>query len=165
MKKLSLCPAAVTAIFASQANAGPGDVQLVGFVSPTCEVQGLATQLLDFGNVTNPGQNVSIGMFFLCNDVDGATVTLTSAEGGLESDDAEDVALAYDATFNPAGLGSFTMNAPGGFATNNFSQSNSYPGSSLLAGGVPATLSVTTVGSSIWAGGYSDTLTVNVTSN
>ncbi|PFG58202.1 hypothetical protein ATG66_0743 [Vibrio sp. ES.051] len=165
MKKLTLCAAAVTAIFGTQVHAAPGDVQLVGFVSPVCEVTGLSTQLIDFGNVSQI-QNISVGgLSMKCNDVDGATVTLTSAEGGLESDDNEDFALKYDATFNPSGLPSFTLNAPGGPGLNDVSVSNAYGGSGSLATGVAATIDIATTETSPWAGGYSDTLTVNITSN
>ncbi|WP_218958928.1 hypothetical protein [Salinimonas marina] len=59
MKKLTMCAAAVTVVLSTQANASPGDVQLVGFVSPVCEVTGLFTQLLDFGSVVSSGQSVS----------------------------------------------------------------------------------------------------------
>ncbi|EPH5595658.1 hypothetical protein J4H39_23040 [Vibrio alginolyticus] len=166
MKKLTLCAAAVTAIFGANAYAAPGDVQLVGYVSPVCEVTGLATQLIDFGNVSTI-QSVSVGGLELkCNDADGATVTMTSAEGGLESDDNEDFALKYDATFNPAGgLASFTLNAPGGPGLNDVSASQSYGGSGNLATGVGASIDIVTTETSPWAGGYSDTLTVNITSN
>ncbi|ENC6710298.1 hypothetical protein ABKY54_004914 [Vibrio harveyi] len=164
MKKLTICAAAVTAIFGSQVHAGPGDVQLVGYVSPVCEVSGLATQLLDFGDVTQE-QTVSIDLDMKCNDVDGATVSLTSSEGGLESDDDEDFALTYTATFAPTGLPSFDLNAPGGPGLNDVSSELSYPGSLGLASGVDATLTVQTTEVATWAGGYSDTLTVNVTSN
>ncbi|UPR37236.1 hypothetical protein ITG09_18560 [Vibrio cyclitrophicus] len=165
MKKLTLYAATVTAIFGAQAQAAPGDVQLVGFVSPVCEVTGLSTQLMDFGNVSQI-QNLSVsGLNMKCNDVDGATVTLTSAEGGLESDDSEDYALTYDATFNPSGLTPFTLNAPGGPGLNDVSVSNSYAGSGALATGVTASIDIVTTETSPWAGGYSDTLTVNITSN
>ncbi|ARP40237.1 MULTISPECIES: hypothetical protein [Vibrio] len=166
MKKLTLYAATVTAIFGAQVQAAPGDVQLVGFVSPVCEVTGLSTQLMDFGNVSQI-QNLSVsGLNMKCNDVDGATVTLTSAEGGLESDDSEDYALTYDATFNPAGgLAPFTLNAPGGPGQNDVSVSNSYGGSGTLATGVAASIDIVTTETSPWAGGYSDTLTVNITSN
>ncbi|WP_018982194.1 hypothetical protein [Salinimonas chungwhensis] len=165
MRKLTLCAAAVTALVASASHAGPGDVQLVGYVSPVCEVSGLNTQLLDFGDVTSSHQSVNIGMHFKCNDVDGATVTLISAEGGLESDDDEDFALTYDAVFTPTGLTPLTLNAPGGPGQNDVPASQIYGGSSALASGVGASLVVTTTEAATWAGGYSDTLTVNVTSN
>ncbi|CAK1841285.1 hypothetical protein [Vibrio crassostreae] len=165
MKKLTLYAATVTAILGAQVQAAPGDVQLVGFVSPVCEVTGLSTQLMDFGNVSQI-QNLSVsGLNMKCNDVDGATVTLTSAEGGLESDDSEDYALTYDATFNPSGLAPFTLNAPGGPGLNDVSVSNSYGGSGALATGVAASIDIVTTETSPWAGGYSDTLTVNITSN
>lgn len=165
MKKLTIYAATATAIFGAQVQAAPGDVQLVGFVSPVCEVTGLSTQLMDFGNVSQI-QNLSVsGLNMKCNDVDGATVTLTSAEGGLESDDSEDYALTYDATFNPSGLAAFTLNAPGGPGLNDVSVSNSYGGSGALATGVAASIDIVTTETSPWAGGYSDTLTVNITSN
>ncbi|CUB03305.1 hypothetical protein [Marinomonas fungiae] len=166
MKKLTLSAAAVAAIFGAQVQAAPGDVQLVGFVSPICEVTGLSTQLVDFGNVSQI-QNVSLsGLNMRCNDADGATVTLTSSEGGLESDDNEDFALKYDATFTPSGgLPSFTLNAPGGPGQNDVSVAQPYGGSSALASGVGASINIATTETSPWAGGYSDTLTVNITSN
>ena len=166
MKKLTLCAAAVTALVASTSHAAPGDVQLVGYVSPVCEVSGLNTQLLDFGSVTSANQQVGINMDFQCNDIDGATVTLTSAEGGLESDDDEDFALTYTALFTPGSITpALQLNAPGGPGQNDVSVSQSYGGSSSLATGVTASLLVTTTEAATWAGGYSDTLTVNVTSN
>lgn len=165
MKKLTLYVATVTAIFGAQVQAAPGDVQLVGFVSPICEVTGLSTQLMDFGDVSQI-QNLSVsGLNMKCNDVDGATVTLTSAEGGLESDDSEDYALKYDAIFKPTGLADLTLNAPGGPGQNDVSVSNSYAGSSALSTGVAAIINIVTTETSPWAGGYSDTLTINITSN
>ncbi|KHD24671.1 hypothetical protein NM09_10900 [Vibrio caribbeanicus] len=164
MKKLTFCAAAVTAVLTTPIHAAPGDVQLVGYVSPVCEVSGLSTQLVDLGLVTST-QSVSIPLAIQCNDIDGATVKLTSAEGGLESDDNEDYALKYTATFTPAGLAPLVLNTPGGPGPNDVSNSLSYPGSSTLATGVAATLDVATTETAAWAGGYSDTLTVNITSN
>ncbi|KHT40282.1 hypothetical protein [Vibrio sinaloensis] len=164
MNKLTFCAAAVTAILVSPVHAAPGDVQLVGYVSPVCEVSGLSTQLVDLGLVTST-QSVSIPLGIQCNDIDGATVKLTSAEGGLESDDNEDFALTYTATFTPSGLTPLVLNAPGGPGLNDVSEEMSYPGSATLAVGVAATLDVATTETAPWAGGYSDTLTVNITSN
>ena len=164
MKKLTFCAAAVTAVLTTPIHAAPGDVQLVGYVSPVCEVSGLSTQLVDLGLVTST-QSVSIPLGIQCNDIDGATVKLTSAEGGLESDDNEDYALKYTATFTPAGLTPLVLNTPGGPGPNNVSEEMSYAGSANLATGVGATLDVVTTETAAWAGGYSDTLTVNITSN
>lgn len=166
MKKLTLSAAAVAAIFGAQVQAAPGDVHLVGSVAPICEVTGLSTQLVDFGNVSQL-QNISLsGLSMKCNDVDGATVTMTSSEGGLESDDKEDFALKYNATFTPdGGLPPFTLNAPGGPGLNDVSATQSYGGSIALATGVGASIDIATTQTSPWAGGYSDTLTVNITSN
>jgi len=166
MKKLTMCAAAVTVVLSCQANADPGNVQLVGFVSPVCEIYGLGSQLLDFESVVTQGKTVSTKIGMKCNDVDGATVEMVSSEGGLESDDDEDFALTYDATFAPGGgLPSFTLNAPGGPGQNDVSADYSYSGSNLLASGILGVLKVKTTEGSPWAGGYSDTLTVNISSN
>ncbi len=160
MKKLTLSAIAVSALFAGNTTAG--DVQLVGYVPAVCEVTGLFTQLLDFGNVTTAGQTTSVGTVGIqCNDADGAIVTLSSAEGGLESDDAEDVSLAYDAVLTTAS-GDVTLNAPGGFATNGASASGTFGASTALASGLVGSLTFTTVDAAIWSGGYSDTLTVQI---
>ena len=163
MKKLTLCAIAVSGLFAAQANAG--DVQLAGYVPAVCEVTGLNTQLLDFGSVATANQTVTYGLNIQCNDGDGATITMTSAEGGLESDDVEDYAIAYDAVLSPAGLTDLTLNAPGGIGTNGTSNSASYGGSGLLATGISATLDIETQGAAPWSGGYSDTLTVQISAN
>ncbi|MDN3697136.1 MULTISPECIES: hypothetical protein [Vibrio] len=162
MKKLTICAVAVSGLFAAQANAG--DVQLVGFVAPVCEVSGLYTQLLDFGQVSSI-QSVSTDLSIQCNDADGATVTLTSAEGGLESDDKEDYAIGYTATLSPDSHADLVLTTLGGPGANDVSASMSYSGSLALAGGVPTSLSVTTNETMGWSGGYSDTLTVQVTAN
>ncbi len=167
MKKLTLYAATVTALFGAQVQAAPGDVKLVGSVSPICELTGISTQHMDFGDVSTQ-QTVTIDQLQMkCNDVDGATVTLTSAEGGLESDDNEDYALKYDAIFKPdhPDYTSFTLNAPGGPGENDVSASKIYGGSRDLAVGIRASLEINTTQSSPWAGGYSDTITINITSN
>ena len=165
MKKLTMCAVAATVVLSCQANAAPGNVQLVGAVLPVCEVTGMNSQLLDFGLVDVAHKTVSANIKMKCNDSDGATVTLTSAEGGLESDDKEDHALAYDAKFSVGSLPVLILDAPGGIGTNNYAKSETYSGSTALAGGINGHLTVETQDSSPWAGGYSDTLTLDITSN
>ncbi len=167
MKKLTLYAATVTALFGAQVQAAPGDVKLIGSVAPICELTGISTQHMDFGDVSTQ-QTVTIDQLQMkCNDIDGATVTLTSAEGGLESDDNEDYALKYDATFTPDDLAytAFTLSTQGGPGDNDVSAMKSYGGSAELAGGFGATLEIVTQENSLWSGGYSDTITINITSN
>lgn len=162
MKKLTMCAVAVSALFGTQVNAG--SLHLTGFIEPVCEITDLASQALNFGAVTSV-QTAQDDITVKCNDSDGATITLTSVEGGLESDDNEDYAIPYQAVLTPSvsGLAPITLNAPGGPGLNNVSVSESYSGSTSLATGVSATLSITTQGTALWAGGYSDTLTVQIT--
>lgn len=159
MRKITLIAASLTALFASAANAG--DVQLVGYVPAVCEVTGLNTQLNDFGIVSNAASASDIVFGVECNDFDGASIQMISAEGGLESDDAEDRSLPYKATLAITGYSDLVLNAPGGIGTNGFNVDASYSASGLL-GGTAATLSFTTPGGASWSGGYSDTLTVQI---
>jgi hypothetical protein len=159
MRKITLVAASLTALFASTANAG--DVQLVGFVAPVCQVSGLNSQLRDFGDVSASATAANLALNVECNDADGATIQMISAEGGLESDDAEDQSLPYTATLAIGAYAPLILNAPGGVGTNGFNVDASYSATGLL-GGAAATLSFMTPGGASWSGGYSDTLTVQI---
>jgi hypothetical protein len=159
MRKITLVAASLTALFASTANAG--DVQLVGFVAPVCQVSGLTSQLRDFGNVSGANTAANIALNVECNDADGATIQMISAEGGLESDDAEDQSLPYTATLAIPTYPNLVLNAPGGVGTNGFNVDASYTAGGLL-GGAGGVLSFSTPGGAVWSGGYSDTLTVQI---
>ncbi|AZG36671.1 MULTISPECIES: hypothetical protein [Shewanella] len=159
MRKITLVAASLTALFASTANAG--DVQLVGYVPAVCEVSGLNTQLRDFGNVSGSANAANIGLTVECNDADGATIQMISAEGGLESDDAEDQSLPYTATLAIGAYPDLVLNAPGGVGTNGANVDASYSATGLL-GGAAGVLSFMTPGGATWSGGYSDTLTVQI---
>ncbi|MEZ9368837.1 hypothetical protein AB4140_08435 [Shewanella sp. 10N.286.51.B2] len=159
MRKITLIAASLTALFASTANAG--DVQLVGFVPAVCEVTGLNTQLNDFGNLQGANTASDIVFGVECNDVDGANIEMISAEGGLESDDAEDQSMPYTATLAITGYTDLVLNAPGGMGTNGANVNQDYSAAGLLVG-PSATLSFSTPGGASWSGGYSDTLTVQI---
>tara|TARA_R110001583_G_scaffold52393_5_gene162825 strand:- start:7578 stop:8069 length:492 start_codon:yes stop_codon:yes gene_type:complete len=159
MKNYTLVAVSLTALFASTANAG--DVQLVGYVPAVCEVTGLNTQLNDFGNLSVANSASDIVFNVECNDADGSTIQMISAEGGLESDDAEDQSLPYTATLAIGTFPDLVLNAPGGFGTNGANVDAPYGASGLL-GGAAATLSFSTPGNAVWSGGYSDTLTVQI---
>jgi len=161
MRNFTIVTLSLTALFASAANAG--DVQLVGYVPAVCEVTGLNTQLNDFGDVSGLAGTTASDITFNveCNDADGSTIQMISAEGGLESDDAEDVSLAYTATLAIASYPDLVLSAPGGIGTNGFNVAAAY-GTTGLVNGTAATLSFSTPGAAVWSGGYSDTLTVQI---
>lgn len=166
MNKLTVCAVVISGAFATQALAAPTAVQVQAINPSVCEIS--ANQLVL--DLKNPSvQNTATTNFTMkCNDRNGATVKMVSAEGGLEADDAlpDDFALAYKATFTPDGLDSLTFTPPGGTGPNNFeSEAKSYAGTTDLAGGISATLEVTNTQTAPWSGGYSDTITISITSN
>lgn len=174
MKMISTSLVAV-ALFAPVAfAAGPSSTQVNGFVSGVCEINGLSP--LSFSTLvsgaTTPTQNLTLK----CNDADGAEVTLTSTEGGLESDDVQGILdvgsdggeVDYVATLASGALNTSVVldTRSGNFGEifdNDKSKTETANGSSSLAAGVPATLDVELKEDALWAGGYSDTLQVSVT--
>lgn len=162
MKKFSLSVIAMTTLF-SAGIAQAGDVKLNGHVKPVCEIRGLTSSIVDFGDVSVIEQTGSVpNLTFQCNDYDGAKVTMISAEGGLESDDAEDLSLSYEAVLT-IGNDIKTFNAPGGYNTNNHTETYTLSGSPDLAAGMAGKIDLKTTEAAMWSGGYSDTLTVAIT--
>jgi len=163
MKKLiSLAaPAAIiaaTAAISAPASAGNAIVQ--GFVSPVCEVSIFDEDLYLASNMA-AGDSIGTGMEFNCNDADGATVSMTSSEGGLESDDQEDLEVEYVATLTAGALTLVLDTGP--FQGNNDETVDGV----LPASGTPTagTLTVVLTDTAPWAGGYSDTISIDITAN
>jgi hypothetical protein len=159
MKKLLLA-SAIAALAVPSAFAQSGGSVITGVVQPVCEVSDLFASL-QFSAVQT-GEAIDDGFGVQCNDADGATLTLISAEGGLESDDNEDFAVPYAATisgpsFNGAG------NTPAQPGPNDVLLiSANAPFSGGLAAGQNHNLNITLNADGIWAGGYSDTLYLQI---
>lgn len=163
MKKLIkvAAPAAIlaaTATLATPALAGNAIVQ--GFVSPVCEVSIFDEDLYLADNMS-AGDTISTGLSFNCNDADGATVDMASSEGGLESDDQEDLEVEYVATLT-AGALSLVLDTGPAQGNNDVSVSGN-----LAASGTPTagSLDIVLTDSAPWAGGYSDTISIDITAN
>lgn len=162
LTKLALVSASLVAAGISHAS----DTQLIGTVEAVCEAQVNGTLLMDFGIDPVAGQTESQGVQVRCNDGDGATVELRSAEGGLESDDNEDFSVEYTATLVEAASGiNLSLTTSPGVGLNDEFVSQDIGGSASLSGGVIAALDVTLNDTPVWAGGYSDTLSVEITAN
>ena len=165
MRKLFLAGVASFALSLSATSAMSADTQLSGFVTPVCEVE-VAELLLDWGVDPVSGDIVVSDVDVQCNDIDGATVQLRSAEGGLESDDFEDFNVNYTATLVEAATGiNLTLATVGGAGPNDQTAEQVVPGSADLRDGQIAELTVELNGTPTWAGGYSDTLSVEITAN
>ncbi|NMH60470.1 hypothetical protein [Alteromonas ponticola] len=166
MRKVTIFSAAAVMVYATQLQAAPADdLHLTAFVNPICEVTNSGLPTIDFGDVSIGLQTQVVNLFLQCNDAEGAVVKLISVEGGLESDDKEDHAIKYDATFAPLTLTPFTLSTTGGPGVNDQWADHNYSGSSALAAGMPTTLTIATQETMPWAGGYSDTLAINITAN
>ena len=154
---------AIGALAAAGGASAQQQTNLGGSVPPICAVANLNPSL-NFANIV-AGASVSDPFDVRCNDVDGATMKLTSSEGHLESDDFEDQGVGYVASLSQGPIGlNLNLNATSGI--NDISNTDNMPGSFALAAGVNnANFQATLTGNGVWAGGYSDTLTVDITAN
>lgn len=160
--KLSIASTILIAAGAAVSPAQADDVHIVGDVVPFCElgIQGGADEEMDF-ETPNAGDSLDLAWIYRCNDFDGATVRMTSTEGGLESDDVEDLEIEYVATMT---LGGFSLALDTGVSTNvnDIEVEGDIAGSNV---NVIGNLNVTLSDSAPFAGGYSDTLQVDVEAN
>lgn len=110
------------------------------------------------------GSTSSFPFSLQCNDADGATVSLTSSEGHLQTVDGQDgTGVGYTAKVDAAPY-SFTLSALSG--VNDQSESDSHGGSTALAtGGVTGSILLTVQGTPLYAGFYKDQLTLAITAN
>lgn len=160
MKKLIKVAAPAAILAASAAISMPalaGNAIVQGFVSPICEVSIFDEDLYLADNMS-AGDTIGTGLEFNCNDTDGATVSMTSSEGGLESDDQEDLEVEYVATLT-AGTLTLVLDT-GPFQGNNDETVDGH----LDASGTPTagTLEVVLTDTAPWAGGYSDTISIDI---
>jgi hypothetical protein len=163
MNKLLIAIASTTLLASGSVFAG--EAHMGGVITEVCTVEGLDTTLT-FPSMASGTSVLDDDITLTCNDGDGAEITLTSSEGGMESDDVEDYNVNYEATLTH-GLGSALFLAadgtPSGTGTNDISASQTLPGSASLAVGQVASLNVVLTEQAIWAGGYSDTLSLDIT--
>ena len=160
--KLSAASAVIIAAGAAFSTAQADDVHIIGDVNPFCElsIEPGFDEEMDF-ETPIAGDSLDLGWVYRCNDFDGATVRMTSTEGGLESDDNEDLEIEYVATLS---LGGFSLALDTGVSTNvnDVEVEGDISGSNApLVGNLNVTLSDTAP----FAGGYSDTLQVDIEAN
>jgi len=159
--------AAIPAIaIAAPAQAQVGGGQMNGVVQPVCEVDDVFASVSFPAMVT--GAEINDDVLLQCNDADGATVSLISSEGGMESDDFEDLEIEYTATLTSGAIdgGVLTLDLPlGTQGDNDATATANASGSAALAAGVLGNLNVTLKEDGIYAGGYSDTITIQLTAS
>ena len=160
MKKVLLATLPVALFAASAAPALAGNAIVQGFVSPVCEVS-IAIEDLYLGDQMTAGTSIGTDVTFNCNDTDGATVSMTTSEGGLESDDQEDLEVEYVATLTAGAL--LLVLDTGPVQGNNDKTVDGI----LPASGVPTvgSLDIVLTDSAPWAGGYSDTISIDIVAN
>ncbi len=132
-----------------------------GAVESICEVSNVNTTT--YFPALAKDQTKTIGFDLQCNDADGATMSLTTAEGHLQNADREDQGVGYTAELN-ANPFAFTLVAENGH--NDQSVEQSQPGSfALAAGGVAGTIELTITQNPVFSGTYADTLMLAITAN
>lgn len=161
LTKLSMVAAAM--IVAGNTNAA--ETVLRGQVTEVCELT-VSNLVLDFGLNPAAGDNVMTDFAVQCNDGDGATLRVQSSEGGLESDDNEDLSIEYTAVAT-VGATVVSLTTDPGVGTNDQFEEESIAGGAALSGapGLGGTLVVTLNDTPTFAGGYSDTLSLDLTPN
>ena len=164
MKKLLQIAAPAALLAATVAISTPafaGNAHVSGFVSPVCEVTITFEDMYLADNLV-AGFSASTPVDFNCNDTDGATVSMTTSEGGLESDDQEDLEVEYVATLTAGSLSLILDTGANGQGNNDETVDGQLPASgSVTAGSLDIVLSDTAP----WAGGYSDTISIDVVAN
>lgn len=160
MKKLIVLSAIATL---SSGVALAGNLDVGGSVPSVCEVSTSATSV-HFSQLTQ-GATFQLPITSLkCNDYDGATVTLTSSEGHMQTVDGQDgTGVGYTAQFK-AGPYDFTLNATTGADDLNESQSKN--GSAALAAGYNSgNIFMKVTQTPTFAGNYTDQLMLSITAN
>ncbi|WP_133010412.1 hypothetical protein [Marinomonas flavescens] len=159
MKKLIML-SAIAALTSGAALAGT--FQVSGSNPSVCE----ATTSLNAVSfpVLQQGKTSNIPFTLRCNDADGATVSLTSSEGQLETTDGQDATgVGYSAKLSAAPY-NFTLTALSG--VNNQVAKETHSGSpALAAGGVAGNILLTVLTNPIYAGSYNDDLMLTVEAN
>ncbi|WP_338362594.1 hypothetical protein [uncultured Pseudoalteromonas sp.] len=158
MKKLIVI-SAIAAI--SSGSALAENLNVGGAVASVCEVSNIATT--HYFPALALGDTTTVDFDLKCNDVDGATLTLTTSEGHLQNADHEDRGIGYTAHLT-AGPYDFTLTADNGINDQGVSQSNG--GSNALATtGVAGMIDLEVTQEPVYAGTYADTLMLTVTAN
>ena len=154
LTKLSLALTAASVLMASAAQAN--DVQLLGQVHPVCEINGLPTEI-DFGYNPVNGTEDHANIWVQCNEKAGASIEISSQNGGLALEGSEDHVVSYWAGIEITGEG-FGILGGGAEAVQEY-----IAGSKMLAMGTEGSFWVRVDQDAKFAGNYSDVLTVSIT--
>jgi hypothetical protein len=159
MKKLIVL-SAIAALTSGVAFAS--DVAVGGHVPSVCKVMPGSESSVTFPDLID-GAHSTFGFKIKCNDYDGATVTLTSSEGHMQTVDGLDATgVGYTAALTALPY-NFTLSATTG--VDDLSMSQSEPGSIDLATGIPGTVTLTVVGNPTFSGFYTDQLSLTIAAN
>lgn len=139
-------------------------------IQPTCEVAGTPSTLSDSAPSLAPIFRPAAGATFqlICDDPNGATLTLTTANGGLKHDQDETIVVNYFAEVRDNAFSDFpqtsltTDGTPGGSTSQLLEASESLANQ---AGNNNATLLVVWPNSFPFSGVYTDTLSIDITAN
>ncbi|GAP76208.1 hypothetical protein W04_2755 [Pseudoalteromonas sp. SW0106-04] len=155
--KTVLISAAIALTLSATAHAS-SSLNLNGQVDSVCTVSNL-TNSQTFSSLSS-GATAMSDVTLLCNDADGATVSLTSAEGNLQNTDNENRGIDYKASLT-AGAVALELMADTG--ENEKRVSVDVDGSEELARGVNGQIQLELLEDALYAGTYSDTLQIAIT--
>ncbi len=159
MKKLVLAALAATA-FATPAFAqGNSDTTTIGAdINAVCALDAPASQFVSLSGATN----LSSDLYIICNDADGFSFSMTSANGYELEDAGGDSPTKY-----PYTLSSSLFGGPSNADIVNAPVPSNFPSAGAWVNGlsIPVTVNVGTPDGPAFAGQYRDTLTFTISAN
>lgn len=156
-----MATAMITGAGVANAQSGSATASMGGLVEGYCEILVVSNGNGGTIGVNDVLYNLGPAYFNLeisCNDIDGATVSASSTQGGFKlDDDPNGPAIPYNVSV--AGFS--------GGSTMDFNSATTgvkdEPGSADLADFIPLTATISNAGTeAAWAGSYDDTLTFSI---
>ncbi|MGI9449920.1 MAG: hypothetical protein ACR2QH_04680 [Geminicoccaceae bacterium] len=163
-KFLTIGAAGVALVAAGQAMAA--DTVITYTIQPTCDVTDLDDVTVNSANVGAANQALTQTEVFtvICDDAAGATLSLTTANGGLQNADDATIVNNYTAAVTGTGITTASLTTDGTAGATVPVVQTASADLANPANSDNATLTVT-ADAFAFSGTYSDTLTIDITAN
>ena len=148
---------AATTALATPAFANTDTTTVSATIAPVCAIDGPA----DISSVALTGGTGLGNVTVQCNDAQGFTASVASANSGLLKDASSPTTFAYSLNFGPGGT--HTVNSP--VVVNSAVYGTAAAAAAVGGISLPVTLNITQQNGASFAGTYSDVITWDITAN